>query len=832
MKRQLLFSLLILFSTILFSQSNKLDWVHSVDGSGSSQGTAVAIDSLGYVYTSGTFSVIADFNPDTSIAYYIEGDMWMDIYVCKYDPFGNFVWAKGFCGPGIDRPLDIAVDAFGDVIITGGFEDTTDFDPGPEVYNLVADSLSDIFIVKLDNDGFFVWARKIGGMGVDRGQSIDVDEEGLIYTTGLFSDTVVFDPIGLANPLVSMGIFDGYIAKFSSTGEIIWVNPLGGIGMDYVSDITLDNKGSLCLAGNFWDTLSIVIDTTTFMFASSGISDGFVAKLDTSGSYTWFHTFNETEYVAAYSVEIDTADNVYTTGSLKGTVDFDPGVGVYNLTAAGESDIFISKLDADGNFVWAERIGANFSDYGQYLSLDLTGNVYISGSFTYTVDFDSESPFFQYTGIPNYKYFLLKLNPNGEFVIAKRLAGSVSDMISDEYGNIYTTGGFMGTLDFDPGEGVYLLPSQSSQSAYAMRLEECSPSYGDTTIFACDNFPAPFGYYGLTNDGDYVYIQSNSLGCDSIITIHLDVEESSYDSIEVIACNGYTSPSGMYFWTDPGTYKDTIINYMGCDSIITIFLSGPSDGSMYAMECGSYTSQSGNQLWTSSGTYMDTVPNYLGCDSIITVYLTILEDTYSENNVSSCMEYDFNGETLTSSGTYYDTLTNMYSCDSVVILNLTISPLDTIVTVAGNTLTAQALVPSYIWLDCNNAFSHIPGAFFQSFTPIVSGSYAVMLIDNFCVDTSACYDITILNLEEIRSVTGITIYPNPSSERFMIEFDNLISNGKIELLNNTGQVVLEMSVIKKRNVQVDIRQFPAGTYIVRFTINDQNVLQKPIVKIK
>ena len=212
---------------------------------------------------------------------------------------------------------------------------------------------------------------------------------------------------------------------------------------------------------------------------------------------------------------------------------------------------------------------------------------------------------------------------------------------------------------------------------------------------------------------------------------------------------------------------------------------------------------------------MDTIPNSNGCDSLITVNLTILEETFSENNVDACMEYDFNGTMLSTSGTYYDTLSNIYSCDSIVILNLTITPLDTAVVVNGSTLTAQALVPSYIWLDCNNNYSHMPGAFFQSFTPTVSGSYAVMLIDNFCVDTSACYEITILNIEELKFESGISIYPNPATNELTVDFEEIVLNGKIEMYNLIGQSLSSTQLTNVQSIQIRLNAYPHGQYLLK-----------------
>src|SRR5262249_36288313 len=160
-----------------------------------------------------------------------------------------------------------------------------------------------------------------------------------------------------------------------------------------------------------------------------------------------------------YSIAVDASGNVYTTGYFTGTADFDPDAGVFNLTAAGSFDIFVSKLSASGNFVWAKVMGGGSDDLGQSISVDASGNVCTTGYFTGTADFDPGAGVFNLTAAGYYDIFVSKLDASGNFAWAKAIGGTGGDegysIAIDSSGNVYTTGAFGGTVDFDPNAGVF-----------------------------------------------------------------------------------------------------------------------------------------------------------------------------------------------------------------------------------------------------------------------------------------------------------------------------------------------------------------------------------------
>ena len=206
-------------------------------------------------------------------------------------------------------------------------------------------------------------------------------------------------------------------------------------------------------------------------------------------------------------------------------------------------------------------------------------------------------------------------------------------------------------------------------------------------------------------------------------------------TIQDTACTTYTSPSGNQTWNLSGTYKDTLTNVFGCDSILTIQLTLNSTTSVITESvCGSYTSPSGNYTWDSTGLYLDTIPNAIGCDSLMTIDLTVTPNSSATLTDTACGSYTSpSGNYMwTATGSYLDTIPNSAGCDSVLTIDLTIPIIDTAVNLSGNTLTAAGTADLYTWLDCDSGFVVLSSGTTADFTPTGNGNYACVLSLNGC----------------------------------------------------------------------------------------------------
>lgn len=172
-------------NSIIFAQAPSMLWVKGMGGSSTDVGTSIAIDASGNTYTTGQFRGTVDFDPSAAVYNLVSASSNNDdIFVCKFDASGNFVWAKAMGGTAEDRGMGIAVDALGNVYIAGYFNGSADFDPSTSAtYFLGSAGNQDIFVTMLDASGNFVWAQKYGGSSSDFGNAIDLDASGNVYIT-------------------------------------------------------------------------------------------------------------------------------------------------------------------------------------------------------------------------------------------------------------------------------------------------------------------------------------------------------------------------------------------------------------------------------------------------------------------------------------------------------------------------------------------------------------------------------------------------------------------------------------------------------------------------
>ncbi len=390
----------------------------------------------------------------------------------------QYVWAKSIGDANYDLGQSVVTDAAGNVFSTGYFMGTVDFDPGAGIDNLISSGFHDVFISKLDASGNFAWAKKMGGTNYDLGQSIALDAAGNIYTTGYFRGTADYDPGPLVFNLISNGSNDVFISKLDASGNFIWAKSVGGLTSDEGYSIFPDAFGNVYVTGSFNGNVDFDPGAGSFVLSSSGAQDIFVLKLDASGNFIWAKKMGGTGADLPTFLKLDAAGDIYTTGYFNATCDFDPGPDVFNLTSGGLVDIYISKLDTAGNFIWAKGIGGSTEDAGYSLGFDASGNVFATGFFSGTVDFDPGAGVSELVSSGSFDIFILKLDATGNFSWAKKMGGTSSDrslsMALDNVGNIYTTGWFSATADFDPGTATFDLTSGGLTDIFVSKLNAAS----------------------------------------------------------------------------------------------------------------------------------------------------------------------------------------------------------------------------------------------------------------------------------------------------------------------------------------------------------------------
>lgn len=483
-----------IFTTNIHAQS--FNWSSQFGGTSADVGLAVTTDAVGNVYNTGYFVGTVDFDPSPATSNLIN-PTGEDVFISKHDALGNYIWAKQLEGINLStQGRAIAVDGNGNVYTTGTYMGTVDFDPGASTFTMTAAAGGvNIFISKLDASGNFVWAKSLSGSPGGAGTGIVIDASGNVYITGYFASTVDFDPnAGVAN-ITSNGQNDAFICKLTSSGNFVWAQKLGGSGHDLAYGIALDASGNVHATGYFNGSVDFDPGAGATIFNALGAQDIFITKLDANGSFVWAKQIGGPSSDYAYSIAVDALSNVYTTGFFYATCDFDPGAGVANLSNAAGEDIFVSKLDALGNYVWAKQIGGSSSNAnGKGISVDANGNVFTTGFYIGVVDFDP-SPTASYTmsalgGGGNSHAYVSKFDAGGNFVWAANLGGPSNDegtgITLDGSGNIFTTGYFSSTADFNPSALSYTMSSLGSTDIYLHKMGQAIPLSINEAIFGSE----------------------------------------------------------------------------------------------------------------------------------------------------------------------------------------------------------------------------------------------------------------------------------------------------------------------------------------------------------
>jgi hypothetical protein len=399
-------------------------------------------------------------------------------------PLYNYALQLGSSGDDMGR--GVAIDADGNVYITGTFRQTVDFDPGNGIASLTAvDSLGDAFVAKYDPAGNYLWAFRIGGTGAfaDAGTSIAIDRNGYVVVKGAFWGTADFDP-GPNTAIMTETAGNQFIARYTPTGNYLWVHQLP-VSMNALA---LDSNGNIVLTGSFSGSVDFDPGSgkATLQASHSEFGSTFVARYSSNGTYLWAFAIpsGSTASTAGYhavatSLAIDGSNNISLGGKLYGTVSFNPK-GKESLTASGSgSDIFIARYSPAGAYLSAFRAGGSGEDGVEAIAIDGSGNLYVTGRFSGTVDFNPGTGTSNLTAASSSDLFIAGYTSSGGYRWAFTLGGTgLSDqghLAVDRSGNLYLGDNMTGTMDFDPGNGTANLTSSGGTSFIA--------SYGPSGVY-------------------------------------------------------------------------------------------------------------------------------------------------------------------------------------------------------------------------------------------------------------------------------------------------------------------------------------------------------------
>ncbi|UOK43681.1 MULTISPECIES: T9SS type A sorting domain-containing protein [Flavobacterium] len=486
------------------------EWAFNTTGTpisgGESNGKEIAVDDFGKVFVLGYFESTADFDFSGNAYSLTSGSG--SLFLAKYESNGTLIWAKKIAGtsfpinaiPDSDQSFNLALDSNGDLILSGTFFGTVDFDPGPAVVTVSPNGSSDVFISKFDSNGNFVWVKNMGGAGSShvRIQSLFLDTNNNIYLGGVFDSQADFNPGPGVNVLNAIQGLDGFFARYDSNGNYVWAKSIAGNGgNDYINSVAVDSGGNVFITGDFEGSCDFNPDAAINSLTSIGGRDTFIAKYSGSGSYLWVKQIGGINSEKGNVLKLDPLGNIYASGRFFDKVDFDPGPGVHMHAAAGSGDIFIAKYTSSGAYLWSKSIGGTGYEEAFSLLLDNNNAIYITGWFFGTSDFDPGSGTSNLTSNGYNDVFWAKYDITGNYIWSKSLGGQNPSpdehtegilekgfsLASGSNGQVYLTGVFYGTADFDPGFGTVNISSPVPYSnAFWMRFDTLGNYLNAVTI--------------------------------------------------------------------------------------------------------------------------------------------------------------------------------------------------------------------------------------------------------------------------------------------------------------------------------------------------------------
>jgi hypothetical protein len=511
----------IFAQNMVFSSANQLD-----------QGTIIklASDKEGNLYYYGDFnsSFDADFGAGTST---LSPNGGTDLFILKYDSSNQFLWGISIGGTADDYAEGLSIDSSSNLILTGSFSGTVDFDPSANTANFTA-TANDIFILKLDKDGNYIWTKTTSGTGDLQTRDLEIGPNNEIYFSGIFTQTADLDPSAATYNLTSLYDYDSYFTKLDSNGNFLWAKHFGCLWFATFPEIEVSHTGDVYFSSVAQDTAFVdVLGLNQIYPIAPNFSSTVFSKFDANGNHLFTKVFEannpqQNSTHATIKIALDDDENLYLGGVYFGTIDFNPDTTISLIdNNTGDSKLFLSKFDSSGNLIWNKTAGTPGLDQ---LSNMLVFNdqliVTATWDFSYPLDLGGLIiP--QNTTTGDLLWAVDKNSAATNWGLSTNFVVDQIEVTSND--DLFYAGQFSGTIDADPGASVFNLTA----------------------------------------------IQASDLAIVRLSPISCTAQNATYDSLNIVSCDTFTSPSGNYIWTTAGTYQDTISNYIGCDSILTITLS-------------------------------------------------------------------------------------------------------------------------------------------------------------------------------------------------------------------------------------------------------------------
>ncbi len=530
-------------------------------------------------------------------------------------------------------------------------------------------------------------------------------------------------------------------------------------------------------------------------------------------TYQWSAAFGSTANDIGYAVVTDASGNSYSTGFFSGTMDADPSAGVTLLASNGQEDVFITCYDEFGSFLWAKSFGGSGGDIGYSIGIDGTGNVIVCGVVEDTVDFDPGSGTATVISQGSTDLFLAKYDSQGNYIWAFSLGApsdfnDAKDLCIDANENIYITGSFRSTLDFDPGSGIYNISSAGQYDSYFAKYTSAGAF---VSAFAFGGSGTDRGLSAELDNTGFIIVSGYFS-----FTADLD---AGIDSFNVTSVGGFDlfvvkyDTAGVFQWGfGTGDVSDDEAKCVDVDNSNNIYVAGYFFGNV-DFEPGSgqtniLSSPTANSSfivkYTSSGV-LDYVKGINGAFDN-TAYAINADDYFLKVAGSARGTTDFDP------GSAVDTLTPVNARDIYAVrLDASSGFYDGTVLIGG---TGQDDCYGLAWTSSGHLV--LCGLFGGTADfdngPLNTATVSQGLVDVFL----ASYFILTPGFAEY-AFGNFTIYPNPATETITLKGEgNIFLPKKISLCNIIGEVLQSNSALSlSKSIQFSLKDIKPGVYFLK-----------------
>jgi hypothetical protein len=354
------------FMLAKYDQAGSIQWAKRAVGAGDDEGMAVATDATGNIYVAGNFDsptlvlgTITLTNSSTN----------GDIFVAKYDPAGNVVWARSYGGNLLDNVASLKADNSGNTYVTGSFQSLSVLFGS---YGVINSGNRDGYVTKIDPGGNPLWARLIAGSQNENGLGVAVDGNGNVYVAGDFNSSNL-----TSYTLTNAGGYDLFLGKYDASGNLLSSKLIGGSGNESCNFIECDGSGNVYIAGTF-DSPNLNLGSVTLTNGST--RDNALIKLNGALSTQWGKRFNGNQSSNVNAIFMGQSNDFYLAGTFNlASLSFG-SISLSNPNSAAEA--YVARFDLSGNDLWAKNTNGPGDEEARGVAVDNSGSIYMAGSFT------------------------------------------------------------------------------------------------------------------------------------------------------------------------------------------------------------------------------------------------------------------------------------------------------------------------------------------------------------------------------------------------------------------------------------------------------------------